>query len=129
MFRRRWNVAPDKERFHGIWSANVIRIERKSSTFRDLIPCHGTEISATLERISAIWNARSGFRLRSILAGVTDCVTTLEIRSADYTDVEWNPFLAGRQRRLASLGLISENSRPVLKARCMWNDSQPLATQ
>lgn len=31
---------------------------------------------------------------------VIDCVTALEIRSADYMEVEWNPSLAGRQRRL-----------------------------
>lgn len=42
-------------------------------------------------------------RVRSSLGQVTDCVTSLEIRSADYIEVKWNPFLAGRQRTLSIL--------------------------
>lgn len=42
-------------------------------------------------------------RVRSSLGQVTDCVTSLEIRSADYIEIKWNPFLAGRQRTLSIL--------------------------
>lgn len=46
---------------------------------------------------------RFGSRSIEPLGQVTDCVTSLEIRSADYIEVEWNPFLAGRQRTLSIL--------------------------
>lgn len=46
---------------------------------------------------------RFGSRSIEPLGQVTDCVTSLEIRSADYIEVKWNPFLAGRQRTLSIL--------------------------
>ena len=46
---------------------------------------------------------RFGSRSIKPLGQVTDCVTSLEIRSADYIEVKWNPFLAGRQRTLSIL--------------------------
>ena len=73
--------------------------------FRDLILIVRFERYNDVSAIPKGGGEEDRFGSRSIkpLGQVTDCVTSLEIRSADYIEVKWNPFLAGRQRTLSIL--------------------------